>query len=65
VLLVWAGLFADNPVFPGCAASGSPAGCGVSWAARIIDSTTADMLGAGLYSWFSNYDQGCLVNENC
>jgi hypothetical protein len=59
------GLFADDPVFSNCAASGSPAGCAFSWAVRIIDSSTVYVLGAGLYSWFSNYDQTCVNKENC
>lgn len=59
------GLFSDDPVFPDCAASNSPVGCGFAWAVRIIDSSSVYVLGAGLYSWFSNYDQSCLNTENC
>ena len=57
------GLFSNNPQFKDCD-SGSDT-CAVSWAVRIIDSSTVYILRSGLYSWFSKYDQACLVTENC
>lgn len=32
---------------------------------RIVDSNNVLGYGAGLYSFFNNYDQGCLITENC
>ncbi|KAK1466638.1 hypothetical protein CCUS01_07248 [Colletotrichum cuscutae] len=57
------GLFPNDPTFSGCVASSS-ATCAVSWAVRIIDSSSIYMLGAGLYSWFIDYSQDCLDTEN-
>lgn len=41
------------------------AGCYSSWALRIVDSSAIYVLGAGLYSWFSNYDKKCVEKGNC
>jgi hypothetical protein len=57
------GLFASDPTFSDCTTSSKT--CAVSWAVRIIDSKTIYMLGAGMYSWFSDYSQKCLETENC
>lgn len=57
------GLFKDDPTFDDCD-SGSGT-CAVSWAVRILDSETVYLLGAGLYSWFSDYSQDCLDTEDC
>lgn len=57
------GLFADDPTFSNCP-SGSTT-CAVSWAVRIIESESIYLLGAGLYSWFSDYSQDCLDTEDC
>lgn len=32
---------------------------------RVFNSTYIFNYGAGLYSFFNNYDQGCLLTENC
>ncbi|KAJ3952539.1 hypothetical protein N0V92_011011 [Colletotrichum tropicale] len=58
------GLFANDPTFTGCVGASS-ATCAVSWAVRIIDSSSIYMLGAGLYSWFIDYSQDCLETEDC
>ncbi|KAF9887936.1 hypothetical protein FE257_009458 [Aspergillus nanangensis] len=39
--------------------------CPVSWAMRIVDSSSVYLLGAGFYSWFSDYSQDCLDTESC
>ncbi|KAK6504485.1 hypothetical protein TWF506_002680 [Arthrobotrys conoides] len=39
--------------------------CPVSWALRIVQSEDVHLYGAGLYSWFQNYDQGCLRGSGC
>jgi hypothetical protein len=59
-----AGLFPNDPTFSDCD-TGSSSDCAVSWALRIIDSTIIYSMGAGLYSWFSDYDQTCLSTEDC
>ncbi|GLA96386.1 hypothetical protein AtubIFM57143_003851 [Aspergillus tubingensis] len=58
------GGFPNDPHFDNCTIS-SPATCAVSWAVRIVDSSSVYILGAGLYSWFSRYSQDCLAIENC
>lgn len=58
------GGFPNDPHFDNCTIS-SPATCAVSWAVRIVDSSSVYILGAGLYSWFSRYSQDCLATENC
>ena len=57
------GLFPNDPTFSGCAATDTK--CFVSWAVRIVDSSAIYVLGAGLYSWFHNYDQACVAANNC
>ncbi|OOF91492.1 glycoside hydrolase family 55 protein [Aspergillus carbonarius ITEM 5010] len=57
------GLFANDPTFSDCSSDSST--CAMAWAVRIVDSTSIYIMGAGLYSWFSNYVQDCLKTENC
>ncbi|CAG8040248.1 unnamed protein product [Penicillium olsonii] len=63
-LPIVAGGFANDPFFDECESSTSD-GCAVSWAMRIMDSSSIYILGAGLYSWFSKYSQACLDTEDC
>ena len=39
--------------------------CYKTFALRFFNSTYALVYGAGLYSFFNNYDQGCLITESC
>ena len=39
--------------------------CYKTFGLRIFNSTYIFTYGAGLYSFFNNYDQGCLLTENC
>lgn len=55
------GQFPNDPSFDDC----TTRSCKVSWALRIIDSSSIYTLGAGLYSWFSDYSQSCLKAEDC
>ncbi|KAF3481752.1 LysM domain-containing protein [Arthroderma uncinatum] len=57
------GLFPNDPLFKDCEASSKT--CASSWALRVIDSASVYFLGAGLYSWFSDYKQDCVEKENC
>jgi hypothetical protein len=57
------GLFSNDPDFSTCQPTNTR--CALSWAVRIVDSSTIYMPGAGLYSWFSGYSQVCVGNENC
>ncbi|KAJ9136814.1 Pectin lyase-like protein [Pleurostoma richardsiae] len=53
--------FASDPSFAGC----SGAACARAWGLRVVDSTDVFVYGAGLYSFFDNYDQTCLETESC
>ncbi|PTB47605.1 carbohydrate-binding module family 50 protein [Trichoderma harzianum CBS 226.95] len=55
------GLFPNDPTFNNC----TSVSCYTSWAVRIVDSSTIYMLGAGLYSWFSDYSKTCVDTNNC
>jgi glucan 1,3-beta-glucosidase len=37
----------------------------MAWGLRIVDSSDVLIYGAGLYSFFDNYNQDCLAGENC
>ncbi|KAK6544365.1 hypothetical protein TWF694_001066 [Orbilia ellipsospora] len=50
---------------PGFGTCGSDPECTVSWAIRIVRSQDISVYGAGLYSWFQNYDQTCLSVDHC
>lgn len=39
--------------------------CYKTYGLFIFNSTYLFMYGGGLYSFFNNYDQGCLLTENC
>ncbi|KAH7006940.1 hypothetical protein EDB80DRAFT_684201 [Ilyonectria destructans] len=56
-------LFPNGPTFRDCKAD--DASCYTSWALRIINSSDVYRLGAGLYSWFFNYNQDCPDTEDC
>ncbi|ROV99133.1 hypothetical protein VMCG_06572 [Cytospora schulzeri] len=36
-----------------------------TWGLRVVDSSDVYVYGAGLYSFFDNYDQDCLATESC
>lgn len=61
-------LFAPNsnygdPSFPNCAANDKL--CRKSWGMRINNSQNVLVYGIGMYSFYDNYDQTCLNNQNC
>lgn len=51
----------SDPTFEEC----FEAICYKTYGLRIFNSTYVFTYGAGLYSFFNNYDQGCLLIENC
>ncbi|KAJ4160088.1 hypothetical protein NW754_003212 [Fusarium falciforme] len=53
------GAFPNDPGFHECSSKNAKS-CAVAWALRIIDSSAIHVLSAGLYSFFSRYDQTCL-----
>ncbi|KAJ5142746.1 uncharacterized protein N7515_001533 [Penicillium bovifimosum] len=57
------GTFANDPRFED--REPNSALCAVSWAVRIIDSSSVWILGSGIYSWFSDYSQDCVGTNNC
>ncbi|KAJ5869330.1 hypothetical protein N7455_004271 [Penicillium solitum] len=56
------GMFPNDPQFNNCDGEDN---CAVSWAVRIVDSSSIWILGSGIYSWFSDYSQACLDTDNC
>lgn len=51
----------SDPTFNDCYA----ATCYKTWGLYITNSNNVLSYGAGLYSFFNNYDQGCLLTESC
>ncbi|KAF1995621.1 glycoside hydrolase family 55 protein [Amniculicola lignicola CBS 123094] len=50
-----------DPDFSTCTTDG----CKSAWGVRIIDSESIWAYGSGTYSFFQNYDQKCVVGQNC
>ncbi|KAJ6007783.1 hypothetical protein N7540_011759 [Penicillium herquei] len=57
------GMFPNDPQFKDCEDDDEQ--CAVSWAVRIVDSSSIWILGSGIYSWFSDYSQACVDTDNC
>lgn len=56
----------DDPDFSICNNPGSPnVPCRDAWGIRILNSRGINIYGAGLYSFFNNYDQECVPGQNC
>jgi glucan 1,3-beta-glucosidase len=51
----------SDPDFSECTTDG----CRKAWGLRILESSDIYVYGAGLYSFFENYDQTCLATESC
>ncbi|KAI4163230.1 MAG: hypothetical protein LQ342_003163 [Letrouitia transgressa] len=54
----------SDPDFSSCPTN-SAAPCVKSWGLRILGSSDIHVFGAGLYSFFENYNQDCLATESC
>ncbi|KIM98550.1 glycoside hydrolase family 55 protein, partial [Oidiodendron maius Zn] len=53
----------EDPVFDMCGYLTTS--CNVAWAIVIQGSQNIFINGAGLYSWFQNYDESCVHTSNC
>lgn len=51
----------NDPTFSEC----TTATCKKAWGLRVTQSSDILVYGAGLYSFFDNYQQTCLATENC
>ncbi|PSR80907.1 glycoside hydrolase family 55 protein [Coniella lustricola] len=51
----------NDPSFASCTTDN----CARTWGLRIVNSDDVYVYGAGLYSFFDNYDQTCLETESC
>lgn len=51
----------NDPTFSECFLSNCPK----TWGLRIVNSSYIFAYGAGMYSFFNNYDSGCLATHNC
>ena len=54
--------FAYDPTFSDC---GGSFPCSAAWALTISNSNNIQITGAGLYSFFQNYNQNCISSQNC
>ncbi|KAK6223391.1 hypothetical protein LQW54_000509 [Pestalotiopsis sp. IQ-011] len=60
------GQFDNDPIFPDDTCAADDLMCNFSWAVQIYSTTNLTISGAGLYSWFDNYDQSvCVDAQNC
>ncbi|KAF2104320.1 glucan 1,3-beta-glucosidase [Rhizodiscina lignyota] len=51
-----------DPTFENCQGDKT---CEKAWGLRVVDSSDVLIYGAGLYSFFDNYDQTCVAGQNC
>ncbi|KAN0112368.1 glycoside hydrolase family 55 protein [Hyaloscypha variabilis] len=56
------GKFTSDPTFSDCN-GGFP--CSAAWALTITNSNNIQITGAGLYSFYNNYNQACVATQNC
>lgn len=52
----------SDPTFENCQGDKT---CEKSWGLRVVDSSDVLIYGAGLYSFFDNYEQTCVAEQNC
>jgi glucan 1,3-beta-glucosidase len=58
----------DDPTFTVCgttANASSSAPCKDAWGLRIVNSKNVFIYSTGLYSFFNNYEQQCVPDQNC
>lgn len=51
----------NDPTYAACTTNS----CRKSWALRVLDSQDVLIYGAGLYSFFQNYNQDCVEGQTC
>lgn len=54
-----------DPTFALCSTQNVVAPCYTAFGLRIIDSTNVFVYGTGMYSWFEDYSQTCVANNDC
>ncbi|KAE9376033.1 glycoside hydrolase family 55 protein [Stipitochalara longipes BDJ] len=54
--------FTSDPTFSDCS-GGFP--CSAAWGLTITNSNNIQITGAGLYSFYQNYNQACVGTQNC
>jgi len=56
----------DDPTFTVCTnSSGGAVPCKDAWGLRVYNSNNVLIYSAGFYSFFNNYAQQCVIDENC
>ncbi len=56
------GKFPADPIYDDCDPNSY---CAEAWALRALNSSNIFIYSAGFYSFFQNYDQTCVPEENC
>ncbi|KAK0735142.1 hypothetical protein B0T26DRAFT_671326 [Lasiosphaeria miniovina] len=56
--------YTGDPVFPDSSCKGTDLLCNIGWAAMMQSTTNVTIAGAGLYSWFDNYNEACVDTQN-
>jgi hypothetical protein len=56
------GQLSGDPTWSDCSPGTT---CEDAFALRVINSSSILIYGAGFYSFFNNYEQTCVANENC
>jgi hypothetical protein len=57
--------FPGDPDYKSCQTNSSSSGCDSSWSVRVERSANISFAGAGLYSWFTSYNEACVDTKNC
>jgi hypothetical protein len=55
----------NDPDFLACKLTPLSTNCQKTWGLRIINSDYVFVYGAGMYSFFVNYDATCLISNSC
>lgn len=55
----------DDPTFTVCSANPGAVPCKDSWGLRVLNSKNVLIYSTGLYSFFNNYTQQCVIEANC
>jgi hypothetical protein len=58
-------IYPGDPDFAMCQVNATSAGCDSSWAVKIERSANITFAGAGLYTWFTVFDESCVDPRTC